>query len=291
MKIVLTGSLGHISKLLAAKLVKDHDVTVISSADERQKEIQNLGASAAIGSLKDADFLTKTFKGADVVYCMVPPNYFTEPNILLFYRQIGSNYCEAIQRAKVKRVIHLSSFGAHLDKDTGPILGSHAIEHMLDKLPDIILTHIRPTSFYYNLNSFKEMIKTQGAILANYGADKVPMVSPKDIAAAVAEEIVKTANVQKYRYVSSDERTGQEIATVLGKAIGKPDLKWKIISDEEMQHGMEAGGMPENIAMSLVDLYASIRSGKLAEEYERQKPQKMGKVKLEDYAKEFAKDF
>lgn len=291
MKIVLTGSLGHISKPLAIKLVKDHDVTVISSSVERQKEIEDLGASAAIGSLKDADFLTETFKGADAVYCMIPPNYFSEPNMLLFYRKIGSNYCEAIQRAGVERVVHLSSFGAHLDKDTGPVLGSHAIEHMLDKLPKIVLTHMRPTSFYYNLTRFKETIKAQNAILANYGADKVPMVSPKDIADAVAEEIVKTADVQKYRYVSSDERTGQEIAAVLGKAMGKPDLKWKIISDDEMQQGMEAGGMPEHIAMSLVDLYASIRTGKLAEEYERQKPQKMGKVKLEDYAKEFAKDF
>ena len=291
MKIILTGSLGHISKPLATKLAKDHEVTVISSSKERQKEIEDLGATAAIGSLKDADFLTETFKGADAVYCMIPPNYFTEPNILLFYRNVGSNYCEAIQRAGVKRVVHLSSFGAHLDKDTGPVLGSHAFEHMLDLLPEIVLTHMRPTSFYYNLDSFKETIKAQDAILANYGADKVPMVSPKDIAAAVAEELVKTADVQKYHYVSSDERTGQEIATVLGKAIGKPDLKWKIISDEEMQQGMEVGGMPEHIAMSLVDLYASIRTGKLAEEYERQKPQKMGKVKLEDYAKEFAKDF
>lgn len=291
MKIVLTGSLGHISKPLTIKLVKDHDVTVISSAEERQKEIQDLGATPAIGSLKDAEFLTKTFKGADAVYCMVPPNYFTEPNLLLFYRKVGSNYCEAIQRAGVERVVHLSSFGAHLDKDTGPVLGSHAIEHMLDKVPEIVLTHIRPTSFYYNLNSFKETIKKQDAILANYGADKVPMVSSKDIATAIAEELVKTADVQKYRYVSSDERTGQEIATVLGKAIGKPDLEWKIISDEEMQDGMVASGIPEHIAMSLVDLYASMRTGKIAEEYERQKPQKMGKVKLEDFAKEFAKDF
>lgn len=291
MKIVLTGSLGHISKPLTIKLVKDHDVTVISSAEERQKEIQDLGATPAIGSLKDAEFLTKTFKGADAVYCMVPPNYFTEPNLLLFYRKVGSNYCEAIQRAGVNRVVHLSSFGAHLDKDTGPVLGSHAIEHMLDKIPEIVLTHMRPTSFYYNLNSFKETIKKQDAILANYGADKVPMVSSKDIATAIAEELVKTADVQKYRYVSSDERTGQEIATVLGKAIGKPDLKWKIITDEEMQDGMVASGIPEHIAMSLVDLYASMRTGKIAEEYERQKPQKMGKVKLEDFAKEFAKDF
>ncbi|WP_031426381.1 NAD(P)H-binding protein [Flavimarina sp. Hel_I_48] len=291
MKIVLTGSLGHISHQIAEKLVKDHDVTIISSSEDRKKEIEDLGATAAIGSLKDAEFLTEAFSKADAVYCMVPPNHFTEPNILLFYRKVGSNYCEAIQRAGVKRVVHLSSIGAHLDKGTGPILGSHALEQMFDQVPDIVLTHMRPTSFYYNLNSFKETIKEHNAIFANYGEDKVPMASTEDIANAIAEELVKMEDVPTYRYVSSDERNGDEIADVLGKAIGKPDLKWKIISDEEMQQGMQASGMPEHIAMSLVDLYASIRSGKLAEEYERQKPQEMGKVKLEDFAKAFAKDF
>ena len=71
MKIVLTGSLGHISRPLAQELIqKGHDVTVISSRVEMQKEIEDLGASAAIGSLGDEDFLTTTFTGADAVYCM-----------------------------------------------------------------------------------------------------------------------------------------------------------------------------------------------------------------------------
>jgi uncharacterized protein YbjT (DUF2867 family) len=38
MKIIVTGSLGHISKLLTQELVqKNHQVTVISSNPERQK--------------------------------------------------------------------------------------------------------------------------------------------------------------------------------------------------------------------------------------------------------------
>jgi nucleoside-diphosphate-sugar epimerase len=63
MKITLTGSLGHISKPLAENLVhKGHDITVISSKPERQKEIEALGSKAAIGTMEDADFLSATFK-------------------------------------------------------------------------------------------------------------------------------------------------------------------------------------------------------------------------------------
>ena len=48
MKITITGSLGNISKPLATTLVqKKHAVTVITSSNERQSEIENLGASAS----------------------------------------------------------------------------------------------------------------------------------------------------------------------------------------------------------------------------------------------------
>ncbi|MDF2433958.1 MAG: hypothetical protein JWP44_3589 [Mucilaginibacter sp.] len=82
MKIIVTGSLGHIGKPLTEELVqKGHTVRVINSKREKQKEIEGLGATAAIGTLEDADFLTTTFTGADAVYTMVPPANFFNPNL------------------------------------------------------------------------------------------------------------------------------------------------------------------------------------------------------------------
>jgi uncharacterized protein YbjT (DUF2867 family) len=71
MNIVVTGSLGNIGKPLTIDLLKKgHHVTVITSKAERQSEIEALGAKAAIGSFFDLEFLTETFRGADVVYLM-----------------------------------------------------------------------------------------------------------------------------------------------------------------------------------------------------------------------------
>ncbi|WP_394759015.1 SDR family oxidoreductase [Flavobacterium sp.] len=93
MKIILTGSLGNIGKPLTQQLVqKGHQVTVISSNVEKIQAIENLGAIAAIGSLDDESFLTETFTGADVVYTMVPPNYFAEIDIREYYRKTGIVY-------------------------------------------------------------------------------------------------------------------------------------------------------------------------------------------------------
>ena len=54
---------------------------------------------------------------------------------------------------------------------------------------------------------------------------------------------------------------------------------------------MEKKGMPPHIAAKSVELGASIHSGALREDYDLHKPTEMGKVKLEDFAKEFAAAF
>ncbi|RYF57914.1 MAG: NAD-dependent epimerase/dehydratase family protein, partial [Cytophagaceae bacterium] len=171
MKIVVTGSLGHIGQPLATELVqKGHTVTVISSKPEKQSAIDELGAIAAIGSLEDVDFLATIFAGADAVFAMVPPSY-TEPDQVAYYQRIVGKYIQAIQQSDVKRVVYLSSYGAHLDKGTGLILGSHYTEGMLNELSDVAITHLRPGYFYYNLYNFVSMIKEQGFIGTNYGGD------------------------------------------------------------------------------------------------------------------------
>jgi len=294
MKIVVTGSLGYISKPLTKELVqKGHAVTVISSKPEKQREIESLGATAAIGSVEDVDFLTATFTGADAVYTMVPPTNFFDPNLDLYdwCHRIGNNYAQAIRRSGTKRVVHLSSIGAHLEKDSGIILAHREVELILDKLSGIAITFMRPVGFYYNLLGFIPMIKTQGLIAANYGADEhLVWVSPIDIAEAVAEELTTPTTSTKIRYVASDELTGHETASILGAAIGKPDLKWILISNEERQRILEAVGLNPNIAAGLVEMFASQHSGALMEDYYRNKP-KLGKVKLTSFAKEFAAAF
>ena len=296
MKITITGSLGNISKPLAQELIqKGHQVTVITSDAEKQKTIEALGAKAAIGSVENVAFLTQTFSGSDAVYCMIPRANYFDPNLDLdaFTDKIGNSYAAAIQQSGVKRVVFLSSIGAHLNENSGIIQRYYEIESILNKLSDVSITFMRPTSFFYNVLAYIPMIKNAGIIAANYGAEKmIPWVSPNDIAQAIAEELVtpldeKTGN-RKIRYVSSEELTGHETAQILGNAIGKPDLKWVLVSDEEVLNGLTSVGMEPKIAAGLVEMYAGLYNGLLGEDYERNRPAEMGKTKMAEYAKEFA---
>ena len=292
MKIIVTGSLGHISKTLTKILTANSNkVVVISSNPKRIEAIEKIGATAAIGDLYDVSFLSATFKGADAVYLMIPPN-FKEFNSLEYYKRIAENYRMAIQNSGVKHIVFLSSWGAHLDRGTGTILGSHHAEIILNQLEAVHKTYIRPVSFYYNLLNYIDMIKTAGIIGSNFKReDKIAWVHPEDIAQAVSEELTASADeLIKIRYVASDEKTAAETAHILGKALERPNLEWVPFSDAEVEKSLMERGLPEKFAQDLVAINASISSGRMGEEYEKNKPT-LGNIPLEQYATEFAKAY
>jgi len=295
MKIIVTGSLGNISRPLTEELIsKGHDVTVISSKPERQSEIESLGAKAAIGTMEDTVFLTETFKGADVIYAMEALNAgvffnhdidFIQANI-----QIAKNYKEAIQRSGVKNIIHLSSIGAHMENGNGILKFHHEAEKVFNELPDdISIKFMRPVGFYYNMFSFIPTIKSQNLIIQNYGGnDKEPWVSPFDIASAIAEEVEKPFSGREIRYIASEEISPNEIAATLGEAIGKPDLEWLKISDEDLLGNLIKAGMNPETAKGFVEMNTARRGSILYEDYNKNKPV-LGKTKVKEFAKEFAK--
>lgn len=288
MKIIITGSLGNISKPLAQELVANgNDVTVISRKADKQREIEALGARAAVGSVEDAAFLTTVFAGADAVYGMTPPN-FGATDMIGYYRNVANACAEAAKAAGVKHIVYLSSYGADLEKGSGIILGSHNAEGILNKLEGVAVTCLRPGYFYYNLYNFLGMIKGKGIIGTNFGGDdKLVMVSPLDIATAAVEELIRVNPQSKIRYIASEERTCNEVAKLIGEAIGKPDLQWLTFTDEQVKNNVLESGMPPEISGLLVELGASIHTGLLRSDYEKHKPA-LGKVKLPEFIKEFA---
>ena len=288
MKIVVTGSLGNISMPLAQQLIaKGHDVTVISSKNGKQQQIEALGAKAAIGAVEDAAFLKQVFAGADAVYGMTPPN-FGATDMIAYYRNVAIAYAAAVKAAGVKHIVYLSSLGADLEKGTGIIVGSHQAEGILNALEGVAVTSLRPGYFYYNLYHFLGMIREQGIIGTNFGGDdKLVMVSPLDIADAAAQELTNADPQSKVRYIASDEYTCSQVAALIGKAIGKPDLQWLTFTNEQVKDFMLAQGRPKVVTDLLVELGAAIHTGLLRSDYEKHKPA-LGTTKLPEFLKEFA---
>lgn len=291
MKYVITGSLGHISQPIVTALVKaGHAVTVITSNQHRVKDIEALGASAAVGSVEDTAFLSNTFSGADAVYTMVPPKS-DAPDWKAYIGQIGQNYTAAIKNAGIKYVVNLSSVGAHMADGCGPVSGLYRVEAALNTLNDSNIKHLRPVYFYYNLFSNIGLIKNMGIAGSNFGVAKeaFAIVDTSDIAAAAIQALLHPDFTgHTVQYIASDEVSTSAIAAALGKAINKPDLNWVTFTDEQALQGALQAGLPEELAKNYTEMGHAIQNGTMYADYWRNRPAALGKVKLADFAKTFA---
>lgn len=281
MKIVLTGSLGNISRPLTEILVKQgHQVTLISTNPDKQAQIQAMGAQPAIGSIHDLSFLIKTFTAADAVYCMNPLD-FTARDLGVWDRNMD-NYAHAIRETGIKRVVVLSGWVAHLLNDIHP-------EKKFETLREAAVTFVRPGPFYSNFYHLREMIRQQRMIISNYGGeDMVAFVAPEDIAAAIAEEINGPAvSGIKVKYVASEELTCTQAAQIIGEAIGIPGLQWIVAPGEQVKQALQANGVSPEVAGLLIEMQENMHNGKAQKDYYLNRPVP-GKRKLRDFAREYA---
>ena len=291
MKYVLTGSTGNITRPLTQQLVKaGHAVVVITSNPVHTEAITQSGAEAAVGSVRDAAFLQQVFSGADAVYLMIPSPNDNTP-IRDFQRQVATAYITALKQSAVKNVVLLSSVGAHAGSGTGPIDGLAAMEQQLKELTNLNVLALRPGYFYRNLFSMIPMIRTAHIMGSNFGLEgqQIPLADTGDIAAAAGSALLQLSfKGFGYQYIASDYRTAAAIASTIGAAIEQPDLPWVVFSDEQSEQGMKQAGLPESIVEAYVEMGKAFREGLITEDFEKNVPA-LASVRLEDFAKEFAK--
>ena len=115
------------------------------------------------------------------------------------------------------------------------------------------------------------------------------MVFPNDVAEIAFEELSNlNFTGHSVRYIGSDERSTSDIAKIIGTSIGKPELTWVVFSDEQSYQGMMQAGLLENVAKNYTEMGHAMHDGSMFEDYWKHHPEKLGKTKLEDFAKTFA---
>ncbi|MBO0939067.1 NAD(P)H-binding protein [Fibrella sp. HMF5335] len=289
MHYVITGSLGHTGKPITAGLVKaGHTVTLVTSKAENVARIEALGAQAAVGDVEDAAFVSEAFANADAVYLMIPPKWGVT-NWRAYQNGVADNYVAALRANDVRFVVMLSSVGAHLPQGVGPVTGLHDLEEKLKTVEGLNVKVLRPSYFMQNLFSMTGMVKGMGIMGSNFGDDKVVLVHTNDIAEAALQELLNLDFTgTQIRYVAGDEKTGAEIAKILGEAIGKPETPWVVFSDEQNKQGMLQAGLNEEMANNYTEMGVALRDGSMQADYMENRPTP-SKTKLEDFAKnEFA---
>ncbi|NGZ85097.1 NmrA family NAD(P)-binding protein [Duganella aceris] len=289
MKYVITGSAGNVSKPLAEMLLQGgHDVTVVGRNPDNLKALVAKGAKAAIGDLHDVAFLTDAFKGADGVYLMLPPMWNSDDQkkeSIVF----AEGFKTAIQATGVTNAVFLSSYGAHRLDDAGAISGMGLAEKVLNTLDGVNILHLRAGYFYTNLLLSIDLIKTAGHMgnMFEIPDGTFTVVDPEDIARAAAQALTAGIKGHSFRYIVSDESGTDEIATLIGKEIGIPDLKWLRVPKEDFRNVLLSYGFAKGAANDYVEMFETLDSGRLFEHYVSSKATYSG-TSIETFAKKFA---
>ena len=290
---VIMGATGNIGGKLANILLdKGEKVKVIGRSAERLQPLVDHGAIVEIGDISDVGFLTHTFKGADSVFAMIPPNYQTK-DFRNDYNEMGDNIVKAIQESGVKHMVFLSSHGAHLPEKTGPIKSLHDVEQKLNTLDDVNVLHLRPTYFMENLLANIGMIKTMGMNGGGIkGEMKFSMVATKDIAPVAADHLLKRDFSGKAVHELLGERdvSMNEVTKIFGEKIGKPDLKYVQFSTIDEKKGLMDIGLSEDASDQLVELSQAINDGLLAVNQTRTAKNTTG-TSIEEFADFFAQAY
>lgn len=256
-----SGNTGHtVAKTLLARGQK---VRVVGRNAAHLQPFAAQGAEIFIGDVTDAPALAKAFQHADSAYVMIPPNH-TSDNFRAYTESVSDAIAAAVRNAGVKNVVALSSFGADKASGTGPVVGLHNLEEKLNRIDGANVLHLRPGYFMENTLPQAGTIRAIGSVVGPLRPDlKLPMIATRDIGAAAAEALLQLAfrGKQTHELLGHRDLTYNEVASIIGKAIGKPDLKYVQAPDEQVRIAMVRAGMSDHFAGELLEMTGALNRG------------------------------
>jgi uncharacterized protein YbjT (DUF2867 family) len=283
---VLLGSNGNItSKVASHLLAQGVPVRVVGRNAKSLGSLSVAGADIATGDIADADFLARTFADATAVYSMIPPGH-TELDMVAAQDRRGEAIARAIQQSGVKRVVNLSSIGAHRPSGTGPIAGLHRQEQRLNAIEALAVLHLRPGYFFENHLAALQMIPAIGVYSDMTAPDApLPMVATSDIAKVIARELLG-ASVSGKRVLHLHAPrlyTMRESAAILGASIGQPELAYVQADLVQGKAALRAFGLSASGADQIAEMSAAFSAGLIKGEFENG-PTEIAPTTLERFA-------
>jgi uncharacterized protein YbjT (DUF2867 family) len=262
-RYVVFGATGHVGGIVAARLLEaGKQVKVVARTAEKLAALGRRGAEVAPGSIEDAAFLRKVLEGAEAAFVLLPP--YMGKGIRAFQDRIAGLLGDALEAARVPHALTLSSIGADQPSGNGPIAGLHVLEKRLDRIPNHSPLHLRPGYFFENHLASIGLIKNMGLNGSALRGDlRMAQIATKDIGEAAARRLLaldwKGRAVQELQ--GERDLSMAEATAVIGKAIGKPDLKYVQFPYPDAHKGMVGAGLPDEMAALYVDMSKGFNDG------------------------------
>ena len=269
---VITGATGNTGGIVAKTLLGlGQKVRAIGRSSDRLEPLAREGAEPFVCDVSDSAALAEAFSGAKAVYAMIPPGMTSDD-----YRgdqdKVTNAIAEALQQTGVEYVVSLSSIGADKAEGTGPVAGLHHLEETLNRIPDLNALHLRAAYFMENTLAQVGVIKAMDVTAGPLAPDlALPMIATRDIGTAAAQALLSLdfSGKQTRELLGQRDLSYAEVATIIGNAIGKPELKYIQLPDEQVRGAFLQMGMSANVADLLLEMSGALNSGHMSALEER----------------------
>jgi uncharacterized protein YbjT (DUF2867 family) len=264
---VITGATGNTGSVIAAKLLaRRESVRVIGRDASRLGGLVQKGAEAFVADVTDAAALTKAFAGAKAVYAMIPPDP-ASTDVSGYQERVSDALLTAIANAGVGHAVVLSSVGADKPEKTGPVVGLHDLEQKLNGVAGLNALYVRAGYFMQNILAQIAVIKNFGLLGGPLRIDlPVAMIAARDIGDWAAEELLRLSftGKQARELLGQRDLTYREVASVIGKALGKPNLTYSQFPPQLIKPALLQAGMSSNMADLILEMSEALNSGYMA---------------------------
>lgn len=271
-KYFILGANGHTGHIIATQLLAaGHQVTAQARDAAKIADLTAAGATAAIGDVRDVAFLTTHLSEADAAYLLVPPN-FVDADFRAWQDSVSDALAAAVKASGIKKVVFLSSIGAHLGKGAGVVDGLHYTEQLLNAIPELHAVYLRPGYFFENLFANLGAVKHAGILPGGIAPDiSMPMVATADIAAVAVQHLLALDFTGKsVHYVAGPEDlTFTQVASIVGAALGKPELPYVHATPDQFRQSMNGMGITSNIVDLYLEFFDGANKGLLTGDYQR----------------------
>jgi uncharacterized protein YbjT (DUF2867 family) len=260
----ITGATGNTGSIVAKTLLDSNQkVRVIGRSADKLKSFTAEGAEAFVCDVNDAAALTKAFTGARAVYAMIPPS-LTSENYRADQDRATNAIAKAIEQAAVEYVVSLSSVGADKPDGAGPVTGLHYLEQSLNRIPGLNALHLRPGYFMENTLAQIGVVQTMGVTAGPLLPDlAIPLTATRDIGTAAAKALLALDfnDKQTRELLGERDLSYAEATTIIGRAIGKPDLKYVHLPNEQVRQAFLQMGISANVADLILEMSTAMNSG------------------------------
>jgi len=261
---VVTGATGNTGHVVANRLLdQGKKVRVIGRNRERLQPFVARGAEAFVADLSDQTAAKQAFADASAVYAMIPPNV-ASPDFRAEQRRVTGAIAAALEHAGVTHAVTLSSIGADKESGTGPVVGLHELEQALNRIAGLNVVHLRAGYFMENTLGQTAAIKAMGKTAGPLRGDlKLPMIATKDIGNKAADWLLGLdfKGKQTHELLGQRDLSMNEVTSIIGKAIEKPDLEYAQLPDAMMQPILVQMGMSSNMAALIIEMAGALNSG------------------------------